>query len=314
MIIRIKWLQLGPHLEHSSSGTLTNPKVRDCFHCLACSKSTANLLFAARSTTTLLLCSPLRPTCFGCISGRFYDSCCKRVLHVDGSQVEHSLLGVSSLWRICRFGVLGHKSQGAHPAVCIACLRVGRGRGKQETAVWGEGKGSRPDTQTDTHTHSYTHRHICAHNYTNVDLSWVTLDDAFAFVYWLQIWDIKRKGCIQTYKGHADAINCLRFSPDGHWVVSGSDDGLIKLWDLTAGKLITEFREHRGAITSLEFHPNEFLLASGSADRLADLHLLVSLCILVCPCVSLCQGGFQYALNSLNVHVCMPVPVCLCAP
>lgn len=81
------------------------------------------------------------------------------------------------------------------------------------------------------------------------------------------MWDIRRKGCIQAYKGHNDTINCIRFSPDGRWVISGSEDKVIKLWDLTAGKMIQELKEHTGGVTSLEFNPNEYLLASGSADR-----------------------------------------------
>ena len=52
----------------------------------------------------------------------------------------------------------------------------------------------------------------------------------------LKIWDIRRKSCIQTYKGHTRGVRQITFSPDGRWVVSGGDDGLVKLWDLTAGR------------------------------------------------------------------------------
>lgn len=57
-----------------------------------------------------------------------------------------------------------------------------------------------------------------------------------------------------------------RFSPDGKWVVSGGEDGLVKLWDLTAGKLLYEY-QHEGPVTSMDLHPSELLLASGSMDR-----------------------------------------------
>ncbi|KAI7994536.1 hypothetical protein LOK49_LG11G00038 [Camellia lanceoleosa] len=80
----------------------------------------------------------------------------------------------------------------------------------------------------------------------------------------LKIWDIRRKGCIHTYKGHTRGVNAIRFTPDGRWV------GLVErtiLWDLTAGKLLHDFKYHEGQIQCIDFHPHEFLLATGSADR-----------------------------------------------
>ena len=47
--------------------------------------------------------------------------------------------------------------------------------------------------------------------------------------FYLQLWDVRRKGCIFTYKGHTEAINSIQFSPDGKWVVSASSDSTIKV-------------------------------------------------------------------------------------
>ena len=47
----------------------------------------------------------------------------------------------------------------------------------------------------------------------------------------LQLWDVRRKGCIFTYKGHSEVINSVQFSPDGKWVVSASSDSSIKVCD-----------------------------------------------------------------------------------
>lgn len=109
----------------------------------------------------------------------------------------------------------------------------------------------------------------------------------------LKIWDIRKKGCIHTYKGHTQGINTIKFTPDGRWVVSGGFDNVVKVmfnhlfyalvktgvlspclkslissifvqvWDLTAGKLMHNFNFHEGPIFSLDFHPLEFLLATG---------------------------------------------------
>ena len=45
----------------------------------------------------------------------------------------------------------------------------------------------------------------------------------------VQLWDVRRKGCIFTYKGHSEVINSIQFSPDGKWVVSASSDSTTKV-------------------------------------------------------------------------------------
>ncbi|MEN6638101.1 MAG: WD40 repeat domain-containing protein, partial [Smithella sp.] len=43
--------------------------------------------------------------------------------------------------------------------------------------------------------------------------------------------------------GHTSSINTVEFSPDGKFVLSGSDDNSIKLWEAASGKLIRTFKE-----------------------------------------------------------------------
>jgi WD40 repeat protein len=41
--------------------------------------------------------------------------------------------------------------------------------------------------------------------------------------------------CLQTLFGHQSSVKAVAYSPDGHWLVSGSDDGVVKLWHVDSG-------------------------------------------------------------------------------
>jgi katanin p80 WD40 repeat-containing subunit B1 len=104
----------------------------------------------------------------------------------------------------------------------------------------------------------------------------------------LKIWDIRKKGCIQTYKGQTTPLVTVQHSPDGRWVVSGDADGVVRVWDITAGRLLAKLSQastqadgtptkaatssidaSTAPVTCLAFHPNEFLLATGTRRRVA---------------------------------------------
>jgi katanin p80 WD40 repeat-containing subunit B1 len=51
----------------------------------------------------------------------------------------------------------------------------------------------------------------------------------------IKVWDLRRKECIQTIKGHHGPVNQLGVSPDGKWLCSGSDAGELKVRLITDG-------------------------------------------------------------------------------
>jgi WD40 repeat protein len=59
--------------------------------------------------------------------------------------------------------------------------------------------------------------------------------------------------------GHKEGgINCVAFSPNGRWAVTGGDDRAVCLWDVDSGALLQRFPKdlgHHGGVTSVAFLP-----------------------------------------------------------
>ena len=64
-------------------------------------------------------------------------------------------------------------------------------------------------------------------------------------------------------------VSALVFSPDGRWLVSGTQSGKIQMWDVATGKALVAFAEptvraDQGGISAVAFSPDGTLLAAGA--------------------------------------------------
>ncbi|KAL5541939.1 hypothetical protein UlMin_009649 [Ulmus minor] len=77
-------------------------------------------------------------------------------------------------------------------------------------------------------------------------------------------------------RGHRNAVYCAIFDRTGRYVVTGSDDRLVKIWSMETAYCLASCRGHEGDITDLAVSSNNALVASASNDfvirvwRLAD--------------------------------------------
>ena len=45
----------------------------------------------------------------------------------------------------------------------------------------------------------------------------------------VQVWDIRSRDPLATYKGHGAGVTKTRFSPDGKMIASGDENGVLKV-------------------------------------------------------------------------------------
>ncbi|MCY3549509.1 MAG: sigma-70 family RNA polymerase sigma factor [Candidatus Poribacteria bacterium] len=68
-------------------------------------------------------------------------------------------------------------------------------------------------------------------------------------------------------------VSALAFSPDGRWLVSGTQGGKTQMWDVTTSEALVAFadpttREDPGGISALAFSPDRTLLAVGTHNHI----------------------------------------------
>ncbi|XP_034104152.1 protein qui-1 isoform X1 [Drosophila albomicans] len=54
-----------------------------------------------------------------------------------------------------------------------------------------------------------------------------------------------------TLEGHTCVVNCLKFAPNGEFLVTGGDDRLVRVWTLALGEIINTFKGHAAPVMQL---------------------------------------------------------------
>ncbi|WCJ23351.1 WD40/YVTN repeat-like-containing domain Bromodomain [Euphorbia peplus] len=71
---------------------------------------------------------------------------------------------------------------------------------------------------------------------------------------------------LKRLRGHRNAVYCAIFDRSGRYVITGSDDRLVKIWSMETAFCLASCRGHEGDITDLAVSSNNALVASASND------------------------------------------------
>ena len=87
----------------------------------------------------------------------------------------------------------------------------------------------------------------------------------------IKVWNIKlalenNNTPLFTLDGHNKGVNCISAPTDKPFILSGSDDHLIKLWDTSTKHCLASMSGHTNNVSFAHFHPKLPLIISGSED------------------------------------------------
>ena len=92
----------------------------------------------------------------------------------------------------------------------------------------------------------------------------------------IKLWDLQNDR-VTTFRGHANPVNAMTFSPNGRRLVSGSDDYTFRVWDVSQRAEIRSLQHinarTRSQIKAVAFSPNGRQLATAGVHvKLWDTH------------------------------------------
>jgi len=74
----------------------------------------------------------------------------------------------------------------------------------------------------------------------------------------------------RNFFGHTAEVRGIALTQDGHYLLTGSADTMIKLWDVKTGDEIRTYHGHSDTVTAVAFNPKDSTqILSGSLDRTA---------------------------------------------
>ncbi|KAG2134884.1 uncharacterized protein EDB93DRAFT_1331178 [Suillus bovinus] len=77
---------------------------------------------------------------------------------------------------------------------------------------------------------------------------------------------------LREFKGHEGCIEAVAVFPDNRWMVTGSEDKMLRLWNLETGLVLKNMEGHLGCVRSLAVSRNGQLIASGDTYEVIIWH------------------------------------------
>ncbi len=94
---------------------------------------------------------------------------------------------------------------------------------------------------------------------------WISSDST------VRLWELATGKEVRRFTGHEWPVYSVAVTPNGKYVVSGSNDKTVRLWELATGQEVRRFPGHEDWVMSVAVTPDGQYVVSGSGDKTVRL-------------------------------------------
>jgi WD40 repeat protein len=87
----------------------------------------------------------------------------------------------------------------------------------------------------------------------------------------VRVWDVATGRELRVFRGHAQSVHSIGFSPDGKRLVSASADSTVRVWDADTGQELLTLRSPTDTVLTVAFSPEGDRLVAGCADGIVKV-------------------------------------------
>ena len=81
----------------------------------------------------------------------------------------------------------------------------------------------------------------------------------------MQVWEATTGSSVLTYRGHADYVDAVAWSPDNTRIVSAGKDRTVQIWGASSGSTLHTYN-HSDQVEGVAWSPTSSEVASASDD------------------------------------------------
>jgi COMPASS component SWD2 len=94
----------------------------------------------------------------------------------------------------------------------------------------------------------------------------ILLSTTTNIIFLLDAFNGNHERTLSSFVNTSNSVMEASFSPDGQFILAGSEDGTIHIWETQSGREVSVWKGHSGPVGVVKWNPKTMMVASGCTN------------------------------------------------